>query len=129
MIPQTKTRLQMHGLDLSVTDPMERTTKYIYDEIFEGLTYAHPQIKLAPGASIIDVGANIGLFAIWAARTHRPKTILAYEASPVTNDCLIDNVTRNIDAGVTKTSCINLAVSREAGKQNAALDRRAARQG
>jgi FkbM family methyltransferase len=90
---------------------------YIYDEIFEGRTYAHPNVNLAAGGTIIDVGANIGLFAIWAARELKAKTILAYEASPVTNDCLIDNVARNIDARITKTTCINLAVSREAGRE------------
>ena len=114
-----RSRVQVGGLDLDVTDPLERTTKYIYDEIFEGRTYAHPNVKLPEHATIIDVGANIGLFAIWAAREYRPKTILAYEASPTTHDCLVENVARNIDAAKTgtTTTSINLAVSREADRE------------
>jgi FkbM family methyltransferase len=114
-----RSRIRVGGLDLDVTDPLERTTQYIYDEIFEGRTYAHPNIKLPERATIIDVGANIGLFAMWAAREYRPKTILAYEASPTTHECLIENVARNIDAAQsgTTTTSVNLAVSREAGRE------------
>jgi FkbM family methyltransferase len=114
-----RSRIQVGGLDLDVTDPLERTTQYIYDEIFEGRTYAHPNIKLPQRATIIDVGANIGLFAIWAAREYRPKTIFAYEASPTTHECLVENVARNIDITQSDltTMSINLAVSREAGRE------------
>ena len=108
----TQQRLRIADLDLTVTDPLQRTTQYIYDEIFEGRSYIHPRIKLPERAVIIDVGANVGLFAIWAAREYRPKTILAYEASPTTNECLVENVARNIDGAATATHCINLAVSR-----------------
>ena len=96
---------------------MERTTKYIYDEIFVGRTYEHPQIKLPERSTIIDVGANIGLFTIWAARKHRPRTILAYEASPTTHEYLVENVARHVNSAVTGAACFNLAVSREAGRE------------
>jgi FkbM family methyltransferase len=109
--------LQVGDLDLSVIDPFARTTQYIYDEIFVGGTYDHPHIKLPERSTIIDVGANIGLFAIWAARRHRPRTILAYEASPTTHECLVENVARHVDSEVTAATCINLAVSSEAGRE------------
>jgi FkbM family methyltransferase len=112
-----RSRVKVGDLDLDVTDPLEQTTRYIYDEIFEGKTYEHPNIKLPERSTIIDVGANIGLFAIWAARKHRPKTILAYEASPTTNECLVENVARNIDGGVTTTTCVNRAVSSVADRE------------
>jgi FkbM family methyltransferase len=112
-----KQQVRVGDLDLSVTDPFERTTQYIYDEIFVGGTYDHPQIKLPERATIIDVGANVGLFTIWAARKHSPRTILAYEASPITHECLVENVTCHVDSAVTRATCINLAVSREAGRE------------
>jgi FkbM family methyltransferase len=114
-----RSRIKVGGLDLDVTDPHERTTQYIYDEIFEGRTYAHPNVKVPANATIIDVGANIGLFAIWAAREWKPKTILAYEASPSTHEVLVENVNRHINAGKTGITAtpINLAVSREAGRE------------
>jgi FkbM family methyltransferase len=112
-----KQQVRVGDLDLSVTDPFERTTQYIYDEIFVGGTYDHPQIKLPERATIIDVGANVGLFTIWAARKHSPRTILAYEASPITHECLVENVARHVDSEVTRAICVNLAVSREAGRE------------
>ena len=117
VVPVTKNRVRIADLDLAVTDPLERTTQYIYDEIFVGRTYAHPHIKLPERPVIIDVGANIGLFAIWAARECRPATLLAYEASPTTHECLVENVARHVDSQVTDITCVNLAVSREAGRE------------
>ena len=114
--PVTKSWVRIADLDLAVTDPLERTTQYIYDEIFVGRTYEHPHIKLSERPVIIDVGANIGLFAIWAAREYRPATILAYEASPTTHECLIENVACHVDSKVTDIICVNRAVSREAGR-------------
>jgi FkbM family methyltransferase len=112
-----KRRLRLGDLDLSVIDPFGRDTEYIYNEIFAGGTYDHPQIKLRERPTIIDVGANIGLFTIWAARKHRPATILAYEASPTTYEYLIENVARHVDSEVTAVTCYSLAVSREADRE------------
>jgi FkbM family methyltransferase len=117
MATTPKQWLRVGDLDLSVTDPFPRTTEYIYDEIFAGGIYDHPQIKLPPRPTIIDVGANVGLFTIWAARKHRPRTILAYEASPTTHACLVENVAHHVDRDVTSATCICLAVSREAGRE------------
>jgi FkbM family methyltransferase len=112
-----KRRLQLGDLDLAIIDPFERDTEYIYDEIFKGGTYEHPQIKIPAQATIIDVGANIGLFTIWAARRHRPRAILAYEASPTTHEYLVDNITRHVDRGMTTATGFNFAVSREADQE------------
>lgn len=112
-----KRRLRLGDLDLSVIDPFERDTEYIYNEIFAGGTYDHPRIKLPERPTIIDVGANIGLFSIWAARKHRPRAILAYEASPTTHEYLVENVARHVDSNVTGMTCVNLAVSREADRE------------
>jgi FkbM family methyltransferase len=113
----SKQRLRLGDLDLSVIDPFGRDTEYIYDEIFAAGTYDHPRIKLRERPTIIDVGANIGLFTIWAARKHRPRTILAYEASPTTHEYLVENVARHVDSDATDASCFNLAVSREADRE------------
>ena len=112
-----KRRLRLGDLDLSVIDPFGRDTEYIFNEIFAGGTYDHPQIKLPERPTIIDVGANIGLFTIWAARKHRPRNILAYEASPTTHEYLVENVARHVDSEVTGARCFNLAVSREADRE------------
>lgn len=109
-------RHRVGDLELTIRDPFERDITYIYDEIFVGNAYAHPRLTLAPGATIMDVGANVGLYSIWAARTYRPSQILAYEASPVTHGCLADNVARHIDPAATAARTFNLAMSAVAGQ-------------
>ena len=115
MIPMR--RLRLGDLELSHHDVFERDIEYIYNEIFPGAAYDHPHIKLPERPTIIDVGANVGLYSIWAARKYRPRTILAFEASPSTFECLVDNVARHISRELTTASCFNLAVSREADQE------------
>lgn len=104
------------GLDVSVIDPHVRDTQYIYDEIFEAEIYRHPEMKIANGGTLMNVGANIGLFDLWAHRALKPRNIYAYEASPQTFQYLTDNVKRLIDPSTTAVHTINLAVASEAGK-------------
>lgn len=109
-------RLTLGGLDLAVIDPHERDTAYIFDEIFTEGIYEHPRFDLAPGATIIDVGANIGLYSIWAARRYKPATIVAFEASPATYGYLVENVARHVDPAVTRIETVNLAISDRGGQ-------------
>ncbi|MFZ4809210.1 MAG: FkbM family methyltransferase [Hyphomicrobiaceae bacterium] len=110
----TMTRMTFGGLDLAVIDPHERDTDYIYDEIFTRRIYAHSKFRIPSGGTILDVGGNIGLYSIWAAREYKPSAIYSYEASPVTYRYLVDNVGRHVDKAVTAVHCVNRAVSRRA---------------
>src|SRR5262245_21180977 len=113
----TRRHLQIGDLDLSIHDPFERDIEYIHDEIFLGKVYDHPRIALSAQPIIIDVGANVGLFTIWAARKYGARTILAYEASPTTYACLTENVARHVSGEATTADCFNLAVSFETGRE------------
>jgi FkbM family methyltransferase len=110
----TKHRVRLGDLDLCSIDPLDRDAEYIYGEIFRERVYAHSRFAFAEPPVVVDVGANIGLFAIWAARMFRPRRILAYEASPTTFEYLVENVAEHIDPAVSLTECFNLAVSRHA---------------
>lgn len=107
--------LQLGELDLSVIDPHARDTQYIYDEIFEQQIYAHDDFDIGADATIMDVGANIGLYSIWAARRYEAARILAYEASPTTVPYTVDNLARHVDASRTDARCFNEAVSSRPG--------------
>ncbi len=109
-------RVTLGGLDLAIIDPHERDTKYIYDEVFVSQIYYHPEMRLPRFPAVMDVGANIGLFSIWAARRYQPKAIYCYEASPQTFAYLTDNGDRLIDAEITHVHAVNRAVSRVAGQ-------------
>jgi len=111
------TRMTFGDLDLAVIDPHQRDTDYIYDEIFTRQIYAHAKFRVGAGATILDVGGNIGLYSIWAARTYKPAAIYTYEASPVTYRYLVDNIGRHVDKAVTAVHCVNRAVSRRSGEE------------
>src|SRR5882762_495978 len=109
-------RMTFGGLELSVIDPHERDTKYIYDEIFVSQIYYHPEMRIPKHPIIMDVGSNIGLYGIWAHRRYQPKEMYCYEASPRTFPYLEANVERLIDAETTKVHIFNRALARSSGE-------------
>jgi FkbM family methyltransferase len=104
------------GLELSVIDPHERDTKYIYDEIFVSQIYYHPEMRIPKHPIIMDVGSNIGLYGIWAHRRYQPKDIYCYEASPRTFPYLEANVKRLVDTETTKVHAFNRALASSSGE-------------
>jgi FkbM family methyltransferase len=49
-----------------------------------------------PGMTVVDVGANIGIFTLWAARLSGPRgKVFGFEPSPRTFEALRDNVRVN----------------------------------
>jgi len=109
-------RMTFGGLELSVIDPHERDTKYIYDEIFVNEIYYHPEMRIAKHPVIMDVGSNIGIYAVWAHRRYQPKEIYCYEASPRTFPYLKANLERLVNAETTKVHIFNRALARSSGK-------------
>lgn len=109
-------RMTFGGLELSVIDPHERDTKYIYDEIFVSQIYYHPEMRIPKHPIIMDVGSNIGLYGIWAHRRYQPKDIYCYEASPRTFPYLEANVKRLVDTETTKVHAFNRALASSSGE-------------
>ena len=109
-------RMTLGGLDLSVIDPHERDTRYIYDEIFVNQIYYHPEMRVAKHPVVMDVGANIGLYCVWAHRRYQPGTIYCYEASPRTFPYLEANVKRLVDPEITKVHAFNRALASSSGR-------------
>jgi FkbM family methyltransferase len=67
---------------------------------------------VTPGATVVDVGANTGLFSLLAARRHHTVAVHAIEPVPRVYDLLSANVLRN---GVPNVSCHRLALSDREG--------------
>jgi FkbM family methyltransferase len=85
---------------------------FLYHEIFHDLAYErHPAFVLRPGWSVLDCGANIGMFSLRAARAGCSQ-IFALEPDPNTFRRLALNLERN-GAGVT---ALCSAVGRETGR-------------
>lgn len=66
-------------------------TDYLYKEIFEGQIYLRHGISLKDGDCIFDVGANIGMFSLFAGQVCRNARIYAFEPIPPTYKVLSAN--------------------------------------
>jgi len=67
-------------------------TEYLYEEIFVEKTYAKHGIELKDGACVLDIGANIGLFALFITEKCKGAKVYSFEPSPVTFDILKKNL-------------------------------------
>src|SRR5215831_18182195 len=100
-------RITLCDLDVAAIDRDDGDVRYIYDEVFGAQIYHHPEMRVPERPTIVDVGANIGLYALWAQRRYRPLAIYCYEASPRTFACLKDNVARLVDPEATAVAAFN----------------------
>lgn len=69
-------------------------TEYLYDEIFVQKAYLRNGITLRPGDTVIDIGANIGMFALFVTHNFPGVRVYAFEPAPPPFDALRENVTQ-----------------------------------
>jgi non-ribosomal peptide synthase protein (TIGR01720 family)/FkbM family methyltransferase len=81
-----------NGLEVAHLNRNE--TEVIYQEIFAERTYLRHGVTLADGACIFDVGANIGLFTLFAHHACHAPRVFAFEPVPATFARLAHNVAR-----------------------------------
>ncbi len=86
----------------------QHETDYLYQEIFRDRCYLQHGIELKDGATVIDVGANIGLFSLFVMNQCRNPKIYAFEPSPVIYELL----KRNCEAYGTNVRTFQCGVSR-----------------
>jgi FkbM family methyltransferase len=84
-------------------------TDYIYHEIFVLQAYLRHGITISDGDCIVDAGANIGLFTVFASRLARDLRLLAFEPNPAAFACL----KANADAWGAAVKALPLGLSRE----------------
>lgn len=78
--------LSVHGLNRNEID-------YLYREIFEDEIYLpHCGLELPAAPVIWDVGANIGMFTLFAARRWPDARLVCFEPVPKTFEVLNENV-------------------------------------
>ena len=66
-------------------------TEYLYKEIFEDQCYLRHGIRLRDGDTVVDIGANIGLFSLFVLSRCANPTIYACEPAPLVHDLLKSN--------------------------------------
>ena len=87
-------RDQLHTLPngLACAHLNKNETDFLYEEIFARKTYANKYFcDLPENACIVDVGANIGFFSIWAALAYPTATIHSIEPLPIAYSVLAMN--------------------------------------
>jgi hypothetical protein len=78
---------------MHITHWQKAETDFLYKEIFaDHLAYTQGGIRFLPGQFIVDAGANIGMFALYAAQQCAGNaTILCFEPMPSTHGVLQKN--------------------------------------
>ncbi len=84
-------------------------TDYIYNEIFVLQAYLRHGIELSDGDCVVDAGANIGLFTVFASRVARDLRVYAFEPNPAAFACL----KANAEAWGRSVKCLPCGLSSE----------------
>ncbi|HCT80026.1 MAG TPA: hypothetical protein DGT23_26365 [Micromonosporaceae bacterium] len=79
----------------------------VYNEVFERRCYDRPDDPIPHGGVIVDVGAHVGLFALFSTLNWKPSRHIAIEASPPTAGLLRQNVETN---GLEQVQVVHAAV-------------------
>jgi FkbM family methyltransferase len=67
--------------------------RYVYAELWQGASSLKYGVRLRPGSRVLDVGANLGLFALWAYEQCRGRAeVHCFEPAPAVFDLLRRNL-------------------------------------
>jgi methylase of polypeptide subunit release factors len=84
---------------------MRTVAKYLRWETFKRGQYSHPGFELQVDDTVIDIGANIGMFALWAEPQIPRGRLICIEPNPYALECLRMNVRQNDLRNVTVSRC------------------------
>lgn len=99
-----------NGLVVHSWQPGE--TSYLYTEIFADRSYAEEGVDYSSARQIVDVGANIGMFAVWASREAPRAKILSLEPVPAVHAVLQANAKLHAGGRIT---ALNVGASSATG--------------
>ena len=77
--------------NLAILHLNRNETEYFYREIFQLQAYLKHGITLTDGACVFDVGANIGLFSLFASLTCAQPRVYAFEPNPALREIAAAN--------------------------------------
>jgi FkbM family methyltransferase len=105
-----------NGLVFHLTSlEMLYSAKYVFNEIFIQQRYYRKGFEIRPNDTVVDIGANMGMFTMWAAPQAVHGRVLAIEPARQPFECLQLNIEQN---GLT-----NIVARRDAvGKRGDKLD-------
>lgn len=98
-------RVLPNGMHIAELNRYE--TDHLYNEIFIDRAYMRHGIELRDGATIIDIGANIGMFSLFVAQECENARVFAFE--PGTQAC--EALAANCAAYADNVTVVNAGVS------------------
>jgi amino acid adenylation domain-containing protein/FkbM family methyltransferase len=78
--------------NMAIAHLNKNETDYLYREVFQLQAYIRHGININDGDCVLDVGANIGLFTLFAQQIARQTKIYSFEPTPLTFEVLSANV-------------------------------------
>ena len=96
-----------------------RSDFHMIDEIWAYKKYDYFGCRVAPGDVVVDIGANIGTFSLYAAKVCGASRVLSFEPFLENYKMLSKNVEQNRLGSVT---CVNQAVTGNGGVRALSLD-------
>ena len=84
-------------------------TRFLYNEIFVQNVYVQNDVAIREGDTIFDVGANIGLFALYAMARFNPARVYCFEPAPNCVAALRANVAEWADKVVVVEAALGAA--------------------
>jgi FkbM family methyltransferase len=98
-------RIDIAGVKLTLRDWEGSTVLAIVPKEILDDEYGLAQIEFRPGDVVVDVGANIGIVALYLAKKHPDITINAIEPVPTTYRHLAENIDLNNVRNITALNC------------------------
>ena len=94
-----------HGV--SMISPPEEPLVGMFREIWINHYYTPRDLRIPPGHSIVDLGADVGVFTVWAAMNSPESPVVAVEPSARACHFLRQNISRNHlgNAAVLQAAC------------------------
>ena len=102
---ETTVRVDIAGVELTLRDWQGSNVLAIVPKEILDDDYRLKEIEFRPGDVVIDIGANIGIVAIYLAKTHPGIRIVAIEPVPTTFGHLQENISLNAVSNITALNC------------------------
>lgn len=97
---------------LTVAGLTEPDTLSVYHDVFEERCYLRHGVTLREGDTILDVGANTGLFALWLNTVLSRARVYCFEPVPAIHETLVLNLKEHDKLGA---EAINAGLSNQPG--------------
>jgi len=106
-----RSSIPRHQIDLkmgfSITSPMEEPLVHAFEDIWINRCFTPEGFEIKSGDTVVDVGANLGVFSVWAATRAQGVRVISLEPSRRMFSLLIQNLSRNdlCQVGAVQAAC------------------------